>query len=309
MKVSTLEREIHFYRIEVGGEESGQPKKFDPLPVLEHIANLKWTKNARYWDDGHGKFLACWVDDFENKPYNKPYKIRFGSIRRSDFPQVERLGKIKPLNISPASGLVEQTHIVFFEDNIAGCDYNYYGPRITSLPYYLGAKALDVVPHGLNFCQLLRQSVYIELAQIKHLKLFSLKIQRAYADAIQGIDISLAEAFRAAIAAGDAEEVEVILRAPRGKGKWLSDGLLKTSRRILSRDSLQAKKFNIKGYNADLSEAMDLNLLSDKFIVRKKILKVDERSRALQQEDAYKVIIETFNESRADLLISPSVRS
>jgi hypothetical protein len=125
---ATIEREIHFYRVITGFDSTGKPKSFDPTPTFEHVEKLKWRDTAygsRYWDD-NGKITACWVHS-----KSMPCKITLGSIRRTDLPLMENQGELSPLEIPDQAGLVEQTHIVFLGNDIAGCDINYYGPRIS----------------------------------------------------------------------------------------------------------------------------------------------------------------------------------
>ena len=51
-------------------------------------------------------------------------------------------GKRKALRIDPASGLSEVCHVVWFPGNYIGAEFNFYGPRISSLHSYLSSKSL-----------------------------------------------------------------------------------------------------------------------------------------------------------------------
>src|ERR1700690_3803910 len=134
MRSKTVTKEIHFYRVDIGLNENRSPKIFNPVPTLERIGDLKWNAQGRYWEDGD-KITACWVDSTQ-----MPCKVRLGTIRRDELPQVEQAGETTPLEMTENAGLVEQTHIVFFENNIAGCDFNFYGPRISRFSYYCSEK-------------------------------------------------------------------------------------------------------------------------------------------------------------------------
>lgn len=66
------------------------------------------------------------------------------NIRRSGLPQVEELGNLLPLDIAETQGIADQTHVQLFSrdiqgvpSTIAGAVYNYYGPRVPRLGYYL----------------------------------------------------------------------------------------------------------------------------------------------------------------------------
>lgn len=174
-----IEREIHFYRVDIGLDGAGKPKLFDPKPVFDHINRLGWSedkKTSQYYDSD-GKILGCWVHDTK-----APCKITLGSIRRSDLPQVEIQGELSALEIPEKAGLVEQTHIVFLGDNIVGIDSNFHGPRITRLPYYLSDKALKVAPEYIKFYPLLQRDLYEQFKKFKHLNYLQLRIRASYAD-------------------------------------------------------------------------------------------------------------------------------
>jgi len=301
---STIDREIYFYRVDTGYNNSNKPIPFNPIPTFEHIDKLDWSLNGRYWKDDNEKIIACWVD---NKQL--PLKIRLGSIRRSDFPQVEEQGEITPLEISDRSGLLEQVHIVFLEENIVGCDFNFYGPRITKLPYYLADKAVGIAPPELNFTPLLRQDVYEQLKEFKYLRLFNLKIRSSFADTIKDIDRSLSDAFKAAQSVGEADEIELILRATGRSTGWLSERLLEIAGKLVKLKDIQydTKKFVVSGYSKEKQKAVELDLLSDKLIIKKSILKADKRSRALNKNSAYNAIISAYNELKKEILNSASI--
>jgi len=303
---NTIEREIYFYRVDCGTDASGKPIPFNPIPTLEHIEKLKWSgKVTRYWRDGD-KLTGCWVDSTK-----MPCTIRLGSIRRSDFPQVEELGEVTPLEIPENSGLVEQTHIVFLGDNIAGCDFNFYGPRITRLAYYLAEKAVGIAPPILNFTPILRQDIYKQLKKVKYLKLFNLKIRAPFAETIREIHENLGEAFKAAQRAGEADEIELVLKpSNRSTSKgWLADGLLDATLKLSKQRDIQyeSMKFVVSGYDEEKQKIVSLDLLSDKLIVKKSILRVERRSKALNPKSAYNAIIAAYDELKDEISISGSL--
>jgi hypothetical protein len=304
---STIEREIRFYRVDTGFDSSGKPKSFNPTPTFEHIKKLKFndTPKSNYWDD-NGKITGCWVYD-----PSMPCKISLGSIRRSDFPLVENQGELSPLEIPEKAGLVEQTHIVFLGDGIVGCDINFFGPRISRLAYFLAEKAIGVAPEILNFNPILRRDVYQQLLKLQYLRLFKLKIRSSYTDTIADIDDSLAAALRSARnAGGDSDiEIELILRTPRRSMAWLKPSLLETVKTLSKRPEIQYEIDTLKvtGYSPEQQKNIELDLLSDKLIIKREILKVSSKSRALNQNSAFKAIISAYEEIKDEINNSPSI--
>jgi hypothetical protein len=302
--MTSIEREIYFFRIDAGNDASGKPISFDPVPTLEYIDNLQWQgPKSRYYQDDK-KITGCWIDSKK-----MPCKLRLGTIRRTDFPSVEELGEISPLELSENSGLLDQTHIVFLGDDIVGCDYNFYGPRITRLAYYFSDKAVGIAPPILNLTPLLRKDIYNQLQQFKSLRLFHLRIRPPFAEVIKESNDSLDDSFKAAVKAGNADDVELILRASNQNIDGLSMNLISTAIHILRHPSSQfdTKTFKITGFNKEKQENVTLDLLSDKLVVKKSVLKADRRSRGVNNIAAYNAIISAYNEIKQEIEDSASV--
>jgi hypothetical protein len=303
---NTIARKIHFYRIDIGTDESGNPKLFDPTPVFKHIEKLTWNdekKNNRY-QDKDDKMIGCWVHDT-----NMPCKITLGTIRRSDLPQMETQGELTPLEIPEKAGLVEQTHIVFLGDNIIGTDSNFYGPRVSRLPFYLSDKALKIAPEYMFINLILQRDVYQKFKKFKFLKMLQLRVRASYTDSIASVNDSLAGALRSSYHAGDTDDVEIILRASSTNHGWLSDTLLSGLKSLSQRPEIreEAETFKVSGYSEDKSSIDDLDLLSDKLIITKNIHKLDPRSRALNSRAAFNAIISAYEEVKDEIRHSPSI--
>jgi hypothetical protein len=219
-------------------------------------------------------------------------RVRFANVRRSDLPQKESAGRLRALGIHPHSGLAEQIHVVFFEDDIVGADFNFYGPRLPKLGGYLCQKAKAEVPRDLHFEALLRQDVMEKLDALAEIRLFDLRIRKSYATKIAEADRSLADAFEAASTAGSADVVEIVLRTPPHSKGWLNRHMLDVSRKILQLPELrhEAANFHVKGYDVHTQQVVELDLLSDKLIATESIVQVSNRTRALENSSAYKAI-------------------
>jgi hypothetical protein len=282
--------------VDAGQNDAGNLLPFDPKPTLERIDSLKWDRDGRYWIDPEGKETCCWVDRIDAR-----CRLRFGTIRRGDLPQKETSGILTPLGIPLKAGLAEKIHVVFFENNIAGCDFNYYGPRITKLADYFPRKARGVAPKMLHFEPLLRHDAVERLARVGNIRLFKLKIRPSMLSVVRQANESLGKAFEAALRAGQAEEVEIILRPAPTSRNGLSKGLAPVISRLLGSPMLEdgATKFCIEGYN-EAEERVKLDLLSDQLIVQRSILRQDSRTRALNQEAAYTAIEDAHEELKGE---------
>jgi hypothetical protein len=129
------------------------------------------------------------------------------------LPQLEQAGTVSDLDIGLDAGLLEPVHVVFFTDNIVGADFNFYGPRLSRLGYYLRIKSTNAVPLA-TFHPLLRNDVAEQLDHLTELRLFDLKVKASYARTIREADESLGDAFaaNARVLDGDAEEIQLVLK-------------------------------------------------------------------------------------------------
>ena len=113
-------------------------------------------------------------------------RLRMGLIRRSGLPRVEDAGRVLPLAIASTQGLVEQTHLVFFDKGIVGGEFNFYGPRPSRLADYLEQK----VPHfpRISLDILLNRDSTEQLAHLRDVRLIDLRLRKDYVDVLADAD-------------------------------------------------------------------------------------------------------------------------
>ena len=292
-----VERKIYFYRIEVPGGNGGGRATFDLAPVLEYIDGLPFTSDGRYLEAAERNATCCWVD--RGRP---PHRLRMANVRRSGLPQVERGGRLSRLNIPAESGLVEQVHVVCFPDGIIGSEFNFYGPRLSRLGRYLTVKAGALCPE-IRFEPLLREDVVQQLMRLGDIRLLQLRIRAGYAAVVAQADRDLGAAFQAARRAGEADEVEVILK-PRAYSRGrLSERILTAVRTLARRTDVResVERFVVKGLDRETQQVEMIDVLSDYLISRKQIILEDPRTRALNSGSAYAAVEEAYEELRDEL--------
>ncbi len=276
----------------------GRPIQFDPMPVLTAIALLPFSDdgNGRYLLDDDGNAISAWPDVSASR-----VALKFCQVRRNGLPQVERGGVVDDLKIAADAGLLEPIHVVFFGENIVGADFNFYGPRISRLGYYLRTKSRMNGP-PLHFLPLLRQDVTQQLNRLDEISLFDLRIKASYADAIKQADASLGDAFaaNARILDGDAEDIQLVLRPAREMRRGAWQRLRHAVGNLVGSSDLRenAERFQIRGRLSDTGKADTIDLLHDQLIATKQILRVDERIRAVQADSAYQAIESAYGELR-----------
>jgi|SRR5580704_7236144 hypothetical protein len=293
----TVTRKIHFYRAEAGLEASGRPIAFPTSAVLRHLQSMPFSARGRYLEMSDGNALCCWVDR-----HHPPQRLRLGVVRRNDLPEVETTGDITPLNISPNAGLVEVIHVVFFGNQIVGADFNFYGPRMSRLGFYLAQKANDF-PH-VQFNPLLRQDASARLQRLREISLFQLRIRTAYAQELMNADRDLFQAFEAARRISHAPQMEIILRPLPHSRTFLDRATLGLARRLARRPTLreEADRFVVKGFDPASGGIDEVDVLDDELITSKRIALLNPRTRALDPEAAFSAV-EAAREDLGDELI------
>jgi hypothetical protein len=290
-----IERHILFYRIDAGQDAVGRPSTFDVLPILSHLSGL--SKQRRFLDEGEGNGSLCIVDHLQPLP-----SLRLYSIRRADLPLFEEDGDLSPLPISQKAGIAESIHVIFFEDGIVGAEFNFYGPRIGRLSRYL-QRQCEFCP-SFTFVPLLRLDAAEALRRMRSISMLKLRIIPSYISAIESADDSLANSFRAAFQVGESEEVELVLRPRPHSRTSLSERMLFTVRQLAERDDIKdgSKEFVVRGYDEDLGKSDTVDILKEQLQTTKKVVCVDDRTRALDATSAYTAIEEAFNDLRVSLL-------
>jgi hypothetical protein len=236
----------------------------------------------------------CWVD----KSSTPNQRLRLANIRRSGFPFVELNGNLTPLNIREGSGLSDHIHIVFFENNIVGADYNFYGPRIGGLERYLAAKANQWC-HNLTFGILIDPDTAERLNRYEELRVLELRMRPADGEILRNYSESLADSFQAQNGLLDEDaQLELVLRPKSHARGGIGRDILQRVKRMFLNEELRDKatRFRVQGIN-QLGDTEDfIDLLSDDLMVRKPMLRQEGRSRAVDAESAYQAIIEAHAE-------------
>jgi hypothetical protein len=197
---------------------------------------------------------------------------------------------------------------VFFPNEIVGADFNFYGPRLSRVGYYLGQKA-DHLCRNVQFEPLLRQDATHRLQMLTDISLFQLRIRTAYAEELMNANRDLFQGFEAAHRLSHAAQMEIILRPEPHSRTFLDRALLGLARRLARRRNLrsEADRFVVRGFAPAKDGIDEVDVLSDALITTKRITLIHPRTRALDPDSAFEAIESARRELGQDLLGAASV--
>jgi len=302
-----MDRKIYFYRANVGRKESGKLQHFNAPDIFHQVKQrINAQENQIYMRmKGAPHLISCHVEESAG-----PVKICLGKIRREGLPRQEQDGIVTDLPIPLDAGLIEESHIIFFPNNIVGFEFNFYGPRISSMRRFLRYLFPDnELLKKLTFDHLLRDDPARRLSELEGLRLFRMRIDRSFADRIAQADESLAQAFKCSFEAADSEEVEIVLRsAPRSKST-LSSKLIDTIKQIFKMEGIyeNVRTLKVEGPDNQTGRMKPIDLLEDKLVTSRAVVQLDGRTRAVLSNSVYDAILEAESELHNDLKNAPGI--
>jgi len=296
---NTTLRKIYFYHVDVGRDpETNDRIAFDAAAALAPLAALDFAAGDAY-HEVEERVTCGWLDRTAD-----PVRVRVADIRRTNLPQLEAAGALTRLEIDERAGLAEQVHIQFFPDNIAGSEFNFYGPRMTRVAGFLRAKlGLDI-----GFLPAIRGSAVEQLERLDGVRLFQLSITPALIDEVGRTDPTLASMFRSAREFGQGERLEVVIR-PRKYGREPLGERVRESMLGLVRSPRildGADVFRTAG--SEGGRRVELNLLQDDLRVERPVRRLGDGSRALDPASVYAAIESAYDELRDELARARGLR-
>jgi hypothetical protein len=294
-----VERKIVFYRARLPLGDDGRPRLPEWPAVLREIDQLPFEPHGRYLEDERtGEGTCAWPAADEPLP-----SLLVGAIRRNELPQLDDSGgNLTALQIPPRAGLVEGTHVVFFDDGIVGADSNFYGPRLSRLAYYLRVRVPRLCEQ-LGLDPLLRRDALHELDRFGAIRLMKLKVRADYVQQLREADENVFDALEAAKEFSGAEMLELTVRGgPRSK-KTLFESVKTFVTRVLRRDDYREGigLLRVKGVLADRDDVLEVDLLRDRLVVTKNIATAGPRTKHVDSPAAYRAIREAYTEVRDEL--------
>lgn len=269
----------------------------DLRKVLQRVSELGCVDGERYLGQDDGNVLCAWVDSVDQQ------RARLATIRRSGLPLIEQGGSLNGLGLAADQGLYEPIHVQIFPDNIVGVEFNFYGPRPSRISSYLRRVAGNDLCPAFTLNALLRQDVVAQLGRLQEVRVLELAVRPSYATAVRQADRDLGAAFQAAARVGAPQLVTLRLSPEPHARHWLDRRVLSAIRSLAGRGDMRenTKVFKVKGLDERSGQVEDVDVLRDQLVSSKRIVRLNERTRAVEDAAAYAAIGEAYAELKSEL--------
>lgn len=292
---NTVEKKVYFYRTrleQAGNTQTNQ--NFDARAACDFVGRLQFASRERYLLFADGDSLAVWP-----KQTSVRSRLIIGSLRSSGLPELEQDGQFKKLQVGDSEKIAEKTHVVFFENNIVGAEFNFYGPRLSRLSCYLRSKEVASV----EFDPLLNRDVQDQLVHLQDVRILDLRLRRDGFELLHEAEESLPGALRSLSEKGDAPVVELILRQLPRSRKALGSKMLDFVKTLagLPQTREAAGLFKVHGKDDRTNRVNVFDLLEDKFVSKRTVAKEGTKHRVIDSDSMFAAIEAAYADLRPQL--------
>jgi hypothetical protein len=286
---NVAERKIYFHKIV---DDDDPDFVLDRARLVERIDGLTGTADF-YIDEGDEQFLSAVVDRAE-----APQHLRLYRIRRRNLPEIEAEGIFGDLNLAEREGLAESIHIVLFDENVIGSEYNHYGPRTTTFGQYLAERCdMDV-----RIRQFIRKDVIAAILNMREIRTFRAKVTPQGAAALQQAGVALSDGFEAADVFRSGKYVDMTW-ASEPADQQFTERVKRFVRSIRDADRQPEELLEAAhAYGRTSDDLLDtLDLFRDRVVITKEIRRESPRHRTLDTQAAFSAIEAVYAELADDL--------
>lgn len=286
-----VDKKIEFFKLIL--EKKGEA--VDPIEVFSHIKSLNLEKEERCYRIKKGQYNLMMFHNEDLDVY-KPIKFTLGSGKKRDLPCLEEKGKTEPLEIADKS-LFEPTHMMLFDNNILGAEFNYYGPRASGLKSYI-LKLAQTYVDTVDVIQLPNPNFSETLDKMGNIKLFELRVHRNFGELFKEEDPGIFNILGAITKSTDSEEIGVYIRSSKHiRGiKWRN--LINFFKKG---DLTSINKAEVKAVNTDTNRVEPFNLLEQHIISTKRVVRHDDRYKRVDSSSMFAAIKSSFNDKKSDI--------
>lgn len=291
----SVRRTIYFYELQDRHTEQCI-QGYQILRLVSLLVGVIGNASQAYMSIEDSDVVRVWID--ESQAF--PLRLKFGVTRRTSLPPTERAGVLADLNLPPDQGLSELIHCVFYENAIVGIEFNFYGPRPSKLAAYIQEKTSMLV----KFVPLVSRRAAEQLARYNSLSLFQLKVKSVVLDEVRQASETVAGLLENIADYNGVETIEIRV-GTRARTDDVLDGRILRGIRSFVRNFTEwgsVKKMTVKGTDGETGRDVEIDLLSEHLMSQQQVVRIGERSRAVQSESAYGAIDAAARELHREIM-------
>lgn len=294
-----VKRKIYFYRADPGIDEAtGQIKAFKPGPIIGVLTSL--SESDKQLERADGDLTFCRIFGAGRYP-----RLRLSTVRMAEIPQGfdRRDSSDFTFEMAEEQGIAENSHMVFFPDNILGFEYNYRGPGVGRLEEYLRTKA-PIPESVVSFNALMDREFEEKLEGLVDLRELRVRVSHRQVETAQASDNDKAE--------DDPFEVLQAMKNFEEAGEYE----LAWKSRNRSRDSIVKRFFSVarsylNRYDTEDSSAMlvirghddeghmhRINVLNERLMFEETTFKLRPADRGVISDSAFQAIEKAYRDNK-----------
>ena len=293
--METIVRKIHFYRIYIGVDDQGDQLPFDAKRITRFVDTLSWDSalGSRYLDEGGGTVIAIY--DAPSSQYG--VSMALGRTQRNALPLKESRGQTTPLGLSNDEGLIDFSHLVFYDENILAVESNSKAPSISRLTPYLRNRSQQRLG-DFELFRLAHPDALKQLENLSTVKSVEAKVlnpPKRDHDSNSGSIESELDDLRKSLGAIEYERIQISLERQQSLGEKITN----TFKRIARHP--QSDSVRVSGKRIADGKMTNIELLHEHYVVEAKVLPLGSRSRSVEPKSVIDAIDTAYIDQVSEL--------
>lgn len=283
----TVERRIYFYKYR-------QLAKGKPLPTPQDIVNVLKSRPIESMNltDGR-KFFG---EDVSN---TNEIRLRFTESSRFGLGKLEENLKLLPLPLTTNQNVAESIHLQFFGDSVVGAEYNFRGPRVSQLEYYLSERYPEL--GRLKFSPCINRELQEKIQKSRGVNLLKLRVTSSNVGVLERLDEDLGLLARNTMEQTFAREVTLKLMNRSLKDDKFTKWAMNVVGKLMGDPDAQAHFATTRVHTKKDKQTDKFMIFEDKLQFIAQIILVNPNERSVDTEDVFLKINEGYLELQNDL--------
>lgn len=302
MAGTEVRRKIHFYRIDAGiNEVTQQINTFESSLVIGRIESLSDTEKQLERTDGDLTFYRI----FKGGRYPR---VQLSTVRMTEIPEGfdRRDSSSFVFDIAEEQGISENSHMVFFPDNILGLEYNYRGPGTGRLEEYLRKKA-PVSESKVTFTPLMDKDFEEKLQQLSDVRELRMRVSHrevveAKSHRIDPEEDDPYEVMESMKNFGEAGEYELVWKSRTHSRQNIAQRFFAVARNYLQRYDTEDKSsmLVLRGHDEE-GHMQRINVLNERLVYNETTFKLRATDRGVIPDSAFQAIEKAYRDNKDEI--------